>query len=250
MNYFPNNTTSHFQTKLPHEWRLVGDWAVGLSEIQFPQTFSHISSDNYIKLITTKSDSTARDDTQTVEGYLKSGIYQDLNSLLYEINVLISDHIKMGLDVGGHVVMKRICEGEECDKTDHVIMLHPKLWSILGFSYRSKRNYRKIEKSELRSNSPASLSNALPSMLFVYTDLCESHVTGDVQTPLLRVVPVDVDKYQYGSMRLRTFSNPKYIKLLKTNFETIEINIRSETGKLIPFDHGTLSVTLHFKRID
>lgn len=247
MQYFPQNKTTHFQTKLPHEWRLTGDWVVGLSEIQFPQTFSHIPKDNFISMstITTLEDGTVT--TTQKDELIHPGIYNNIPELLDEINHVsnFKDHITFEQEVGGYVLIKKICH---CKNAEHGITLHSVFWKIMGFQDIAKD--AKIVKYYLNSDYPARLSNALPSVLFIYTDLCESHVTGDVQTPLLRVVPVDLDRYEYGNMRLKIFSAPKYVNLLKTNFETIEIDIRDETGENVPFDHGTLTVTLHFKRID
>ena len=42
-------------------------------------------------------------------------------------------------------------------------------------------------ENKIRSDYPALLSNTLPSVMFAYTDICESHITSDIQTPLLRV---------------------------------------------------------------
>ena len=35
-DYYPDNTTSSFTTKLPDELNLNGRWEVGLKEIQYP----------------------------------------------------------------------------------------------------------------------------------------------------------------------------------------------------------------------
>ena len=45
MQYFPENTTTYFVTKLSKEVQLHGDWVVALTEIQIPLTFQHLSDD-------------------------------------------------------------------------------------------------------------------------------------------------------------------------------------------------------------
>ena len=45
MNYFSENTTSHFITQLPQQIRLQGSWSVTLTEVQIPLTFQHVSSE-------------------------------------------------------------------------------------------------------------------------------------------------------------------------------------------------------------
>ena len=87
-------------------------------------------------------------------------------------------------------------------------------------------------------------------MLMIYSDIYEPYVTGDVQTRLLRAVSLNIDDYTYGSTRIKNFSLPMYIPLLFNLFQTIEIDIRNQSGRVIPFDYGTLTVTRHFKRLD
>jgi len=90
----------------------------------------------------------------------------------------------------------------------------------------------------------------IPDKMFVYCDICEPYITGDVRTPLLRIVPVEIrsHNYAFGANLVKHFSFPNYIPMRRTNFRTIEIDIRDHLGKKIPFEFGTLTVTLHFKR--
>ena len=84
----------------------------------------------------------------------------------------------------------------------------------------------------------------------IYSDICESYVNGDVQTRFLRMVSLHIDDYTYGSTQIKSFSPPMYIPLLFNSFQTIEIDIRDQSGRVIPLDHGALTVTLHFKRLE
>ena len=42
MQYFPDNKTSNFVTKLPRTLQLDGEWEVGLAEIDYPHTWYNI----------------------------------------------------------------------------------------------------------------------------------------------------------------------------------------------------------------
>ena len=42
MQYFPDNKTSNFLTKLPRTLQLDGEWEVGLAEIDYPHTWYNI----------------------------------------------------------------------------------------------------------------------------------------------------------------------------------------------------------------
>lgn len=86
--------------------------------------------------------------------------------------------------------------------------------------------------------------------MFVYCDIIEPRIVGDVYTPLLRVIQACGKTNAIpGETAMKTLSPPHYIPLLLTNFRTIEINIRDHLGRPIPFESGTLTVTLHFRRV-
>ena len=81
-------------------------------------------------------------------------------------------------------------------------------------------------------------------MHMIYTNICESYTTGDVHSLLLYAVSLNIEEYTYGAKRVKSFSPPMYLPLLFTSLQTIEIDIRDQLGHPIPFDYGTLSVTL------
>jgi hypothetical protein len=98
------------------------------------------------------------------------------------------------------------------------------------------------------SNFPALLLNGLPGQIFVYCDIVENVIVGDTSAPLLRIVSLDKDKHSFGTTETIKFENPHYIKLMKKSFDNLEIDLRDETGKQIPFATGTSIVKLHFRR--
>ena len=110
---------------------------------------------------------------------------------------------------------------------------------IIGFE---NRNLEKI-KDTVVGQRPADLISSLPSIIRVYSDICEPYIIGDVHTPLLRIVPLNMNQYKY-----KNFTTPMYIPLLSTSFQSITIDIKDQDGYPIAFDYGTLTITLHFKR--
>jgi hypothetical protein len=42
MDYFPDNTLTHFTTRLPQMMDLDGSWEIGLPEIQYPHSWYDI----------------------------------------------------------------------------------------------------------------------------------------------------------------------------------------------------------------
>ena len=81
--------------------------------------------------------------------------------------------------------------------------------------------------------------------MYIYSDLIESLVVGDVQANILRsIVPCG----QPREMMAEEIKTPTYHRLRTSVFSSMEIIIRSDTGHLIPFTSGTVRVTLHFRR--
>ena len=80
--------------------------------------------------------------------------------------------------------------------------------------------------------------------LFVY-DIVEPVVVGDVRTPLLRVVNISGRE---GLTVSRIYQNVQYLPIQRKQFDTIEIDIRDDTGEKVAFERGKVIVVLHFRR--
>ena len=63
--------------------------------------------------------------------------------------------------------------------------------------------------------------------LFVYCDLIQSKYVGDALVPLLRIVPVEGEVGQRVS---KSFLRPQYVPVSRKQFETIEVNIKRDSG--------------------
>ena len=81
--------------------------------------------------------------------------------------------------------------------------------------------------------------------IYVYTDVVESRIVGDSLVPLLRCLPV---RGGHGATVSDRFTNVHYVPLLRKEFGTIEVDIRDDTGRRVPFEYGRVTVTLHFRR--
>ena len=86
--------------------------------------------------------------------------------------------------------------------------------------------------------------------LYIYSSVCNPTYVGGLKVPLLKSLWLDVDKkdYSFGEVFNVIVKNPMYLPISSTSINNIEINIRSDSGKLIPFIEGSVtSLTLHFK---
>jgi len=104
----------------------------------------------------------------------------------------------------------------------------------------------RLEKSGVIASHPRDLAGAF-RVLYVYCDIVEKQVVGNVLAPLLRAVPTS-HKNEFGDTVTCTFNSPYYVPLRVKSFSTIEIEIKDDYDRLIPFMFGKSVVTLHFRK--
>ena len=81
--------------------------------------------------------------------------------------------------------------------------------------------------------------------IYVYCDVLGHTHVGDTRAPLLRAIGV---RGKHGEVVHEVFSKVTYLPVQKKTFDSIEINIMTDTGKPVPFVGGKSLVTLHFRR--
>ena len=81
--------------------------------------------------------------------------------------------------------------------------------------------------------------------IFMSTVTLYKQFVGDALVPLLRIVPVEGDDGQRVS---KSFERPHYLPVSRREFETIEVNIKHDTGESVPFELGKVLLTLHFRQ--
>lgn len=239
MEYFPDNKTTLFSTKLPKPIILEGKWCVGVVEFQYPCTMFTVQEHENVVYI--KKTMMMPNERQASTTYYKSHIpatnYDNINHILLALNN-IKENVRFRYDE-----LSKFVNVAVLDQNIKSLTLSPKLALQLGFD----PNRNLIDKSF--GKCPANLHLGLPSQLFVYCDIIEPQIVGDVMTPLLRIIPLDPSKYIYGANKMYVFSPPHYLPVMRREFDTIEIDIRSSTGQSIPFQFGTVCIKLHFIKL-
>lgn len=241
MDYFPDNTLTHFVTHLPHELDLEGEWEVGISEIQYPHTWYNVMTEEVSVSIhypdkNKKKGPDIDKELKTAVFTAPEGYYSSTKKLIgwlekmktksnkdfYSINV--SDiHHKSWINVnkGCHVVLSKA------------------LMDILGFRHKFM-----FSAGAWKSDRPTDITRGFNAM-YVYCPLVESRIVGDVHAPLLRIIPV-TGKDTHNVTK--EFEPIQYVPLVQRKFQTIEIDIRDDTGKPVPFNRGRVVVTLHCRK--
>lgn len=241
MQYYKYNTLADFTTRLPNNVELTGDWEVGLVEIQYPHNWYNVPSPKRNRTFTIRS-RTAGDgaDSEPEGRYLfaiSGGYYSNITDLLYEITyeankAMLSTGNKIRLRYNNVTRKVEIDSDRSC-----TLVVPPHIRKMLGMELDSfDENYTKT--TEVVDMDPV-------DSLYVYCDVVEPRVVGDSRVSLLRIVPAEG---LHGELVTRTYENVHYVRLQRKTFQTIEINIRDRTGNTVPFEQGTLNVTLHFRQ--
>ena len=229
--YFPENTQANFITKLPEERSLVGDWEVGLEEIQYPRNWRNVEVDDVWGLYTFNN--------KTCKCVIEPGLYTSGRRL-----------------VGAFTRAFRI-KGQPkrvtftFDTRDEKITMSVPLGGKVQFSESAKaltgfveHDYTGLERNtQYQAERAVDLRGGLYT-LYVYCDLIEPHIVGDAIVPLLRPVST---RGADGDVVTETYDKVQYFPLLRKTFSTTEINIRDDTGQLVSFQGGRVLITLHVR---
>ena len=218
---YPNNTLTHYFTKLAAPIQLEGTWECGLSEIFFPYSWPNVIERNNILHYSTDGKHWRK--LAVPAGYYNSG-QEVVDALNEELNVFSfhkkTERVTVNLDQGASLRMT----GD--------------LGQMLGF-----------KAGELLTG-PATghrLFDRCAGLhaLYLYTDIIDSHLVGDANVPLLRILRL---KGKHGEMIAWSYDKPHYFRVNRRHFQTVEVDIRDGSGNPVPFESGKVIVTLHFRK--
>jgi hypothetical protein len=268
-NYYPDNTLTHYVTKLHSAMNLSGEWEVALSEIHFPRSWYTIEKTGatftaectlpwrgtalspLIPLnAVDASIQTPQMREYSLEMKLQGGYYENMQDLVKELNAVMTKEFADLSQKNLHEFIPPKIRYSELNKRTYftipkgiVLKFHPSLMTILGLKH-SQMDNKSGDLKAVRSVNVSDINAGIHS-LYVYCDLLEYVPVGDTLAPLLRVVDT---QGRNGDMQHRIYEPPRYIPLQKKNFDSVEIDIRDDLGQPISFESGKLSVTLHLRR--
>jgi hypothetical protein len=171
---------------------------------------------------------------------VETGYYRDVHELISTINntgnMLL--YAAFSYDDSSGMVSLKIN-----DNRVHQIMLSTGLALQLGFDPQEEDLV-----GRLKSRRPADIHASIPSHMYVYCDLVEPQLVGDTAAPLLKIVNIDTKNYKYGGNNIVHFNDPHYAPVMKSAFESVEVDLRDSVGRRLPFRFGTSCVKLHLRR--
>ena len=280
----PDNTLAHYITDLPQRISMSGEWECGLAEFQYPHTWYNVREDDTWFYLNERIPVGLTPCTKIEAGYYRSPdvLLNHVNKALKRMST-DKTRAKMSYSNITQKMTLHMSPG-----TDFSMPYQSSMGTILGFSPslvispardRDTRVYThpRVGEETNRAYPPElgltpSATVTLPpekpkttgspysfrqeattvvnmnqgfDTIYVYTDVVESRIVGDSLVPLFRCLPV---RGGHGTTVSDRFTNVHYVPLLRKEFGTIEVDIRDDTGRRVPFEYGRVTVTLHFRR--
>jgi hypothetical protein len=233
LDTYPGNTTSRYTIKLSERLELDGDYEVGLAELIYPHTwFNFNNSDGkyFINII--------KNQREAIKYVFKSGYYADGTAFATSLNQQLARATLEIANVRLRFTFNPTTLRITIDNSSrNWVILSNEFMKFLGFT----RGW--LSKNQIIANDMLDLNSGM-NLMYVYCDAASFSVVGDVETPLLRVCNLSGSD---GETIRTIFTHPHYVSVARRELETIEINISDELGRPIPFMHGKVLATLHFR---
>lgn len=241
----PENHASLFTNVFPEQINLsAGDWEVGLLEVAHPTAYYNVTDGHFSYSF---KDADDNDRLVTKNFYLPKGIYQSVNDVMAGMRSLLSTvHITLEWDVGYRT---RSVTVELKNSKGYLKWESADLPYILGFQV----GYYLHGQGPFFTLYPFDIVR-IHSMM-IYTNGVTNVIVGDTRAPLLRSIPFitklkNEEILSTQCMNHVSLNLPQYRKVQKHSFNSMRIEIRSNTGEIIPFipSIGYTRLTLHFRR--
>ena len=267
MKVYPDNTLAHYITDLPQRIDLTGEWECGLATIQYPHTWYNVTEED-VWFFLNENDAPSRIPSTK----LSSGYYNDPVTFMYHFNKglysMCTDKVQAQMSYSA-VTQKMTLH--MTPNTVFTIPYHSATTSMLGFrrsivttlpvviatdaeSTRVRPSTSSVSPPQHPSDDSYPFHNEADDVvnmthgvdtIYVYTDVVESRIVGDSLAPLLRALTISG---RHGDTVSDRFTNIHYVPLLHSHFHSIEVDIRDDVGRRVPFEYGRVTVTLHFQR--
>jgi len=187
INLYPKNKVSQWKTKLSESVELEDNWELGLMEVSFPGKVHNIYGNCFYF--------TVGGINPTITGELKSGTYDTIHSVIGEIQ-RVNKAVSKQNGYTNDIVQFRYANRYRCVKiyftkfasASICVFLSDDFATMLGFETNKYHWFRRTNSdNEINADHPVLLTTGNGNV-FVYCDLLEHVMVGDVKAPLLCIV--------------------------------------------------------------
>jgi hypothetical protein len=246
MDHYPENSLTSYSVQFTDDIIFSpGQWEVGLIEMQFEKSWYNLqkgriklSENSLLPKNFTFDYANANELCRAINRDLKTAydnetpnVEFDVSSITGKVLITFKTHgLKLDIDKAladmlGYV---RICRG--------------------GRDLLREYSLYDFKREALLTINADLFPNMFPvKSIYVYSDIVENTRVGDVEAPLLRIIPVNNKKH--WTTQYVEYQNIQYIPVSKKRIRHISIYLRSDTGEIIPFTTGRTIVTLDFRRV-
>lgn len=264
LNVYPNNTLSHFTTKLPYTLELNEEWSVGIvkfactainyekfevepPKIKFINTAGAFSSDiNIFDIVKPHKSFLNTIDQQFFKRYDKNLKLQDHTHTkdIVQVTILNNTYILlMNVLYTSTSLFDEIFSQVPKDKWEKIV-------EYLEKSRSEKMNIKNFNviKKRVEYIEPILSSNEIPNYMCFYSDLISPKIFGNVMVRNMFMHPVKFNK-QYQNYQNCDVTNIQFSTLEKTKISEISILIADERGEQINFkdDNFNTMIVLEFR---
>ena len=263
MDVFNENTMAAFRNQLSQPIHLQGEWQVALTSLSFPSNINNVNSGEIVVYKISMTDPNESSNRSGQLRKIRTGIYNSWEDLVSEIvRIARLKQFDRKFDKITQKLVLTFGENEGLSFQDNEIP------SILGFKGTPDPAHSgfvhigyKTNFENGAPNTPNRHFGIFPvditcgsQLIFVYLDIIEYQHVGDSRAPILKIIESE-RRLRNGSLNTvapihhKTYTNLDYKRLLSNNIQSIKVELRSETGKLIPFTGiGKVVISLKFQR--
>lgn len=224
MDYFTTNSSSDFNVRLPYKLRLDSRWKVGVNEIWLSKHWFNVTN-AWIQISV---------DGLGFEQYnLTDGYYNDNSALVSELNRLTTN---VSLDCASFR-LERLSQKLKIEPKSNVMLkLSENICSLIGMSYDH------IIKSEWNGDKSMDV-NADFRIVAVCADFVSEQLFSDNVSNVIKMIDTS---YQYYGEIVHDNNLSNYVKLRKDTLDTIHVQIKTESGRVLKCESGSCTIQLKF----
>ena len=247
VDIFPDNTLASFTNFLPKQLVLEGEWEVALMEVGYSTWINNVTTGSFRYVSKIQNDDNIEYSTELKDYSIPSGFYRSTSELF--------DAMKN--------------EARKAEDPPLPLMTVDPFDQRVQFTWKSSESVLNLASADIANMLgfpspcivPAAIKKSpLPADLvrmhsiMMYTDIVEHGIIGNAMAPLLRCFPIrqklrnniaEVNQ----SMEFISFSQLQFRRVLKNHIHSIKVELRSETGELIPFNGiGMTRMTILFRK--
>ena len=82
---------------------------------------------------------------------------------------------------------------------------------------------------------------------YVYVDIINPVRVGTQLSQVIKIIPLE-RSVRHGDMVIKTYESPVMIKVIKNQIQKINVELRTDSGELLPLNEGKTVVVLKFKK--